>query len=86
MTPNPQCATPETTIIDALHMMHDGKFLHLPVVDKGKFCLLNCFHNFLCFCAEHIICFADGNPVACVDVLEITHAAISLVNIYLRYI
>ncbi|CAK8567983.1 unnamed protein product [Lathyrus sativus] len=56
MTPNPQSATPETTIIDALHMMHDGKFLHLPVVDK------------------------DGNVVACLDVLEITHAAISLVE------
>lgn len=56
MTPNPQCATLETTIIDALHMMHDGKFLHLPVVDK------------------------DGNVVACVDVLQITHAAISLVE------
>ncbi|MCH85766.1 CBS domain-containing protein CBSCBSPB3-like, partial [Trifolium medium] len=54
MTPNPQLATLETTIIDALHMMHDGKFLHLPVVDK------------------------DGNVVACVDVLQISHAAISL--------
>ncbi|GAU19544.1 hypothetical protein TSUD_303560 [Trifolium subterraneum] len=56
MTPNPQCASPETTIIDALHMMHDGKFLHLPVLDK------------------------DGNVVACVDVLHISHAAISLVE------
>ncbi|PNY11592.1 CBS domain-containing protein cbscbspb3-like [Trifolium pratense] len=56
MTPNPQLATLETTIIDALHMMHDGKFLHLPVVDK------------------------DGNVVACVDVLQISHAAISLVE------
>ncbi|KAK2391238.1 CBS domain-containing protein CBSCBSPB3 [Trifolium repens] len=56
MTPNPQCASLETTIIDALHMMHDGKFLHLPVVDK------------------------DGNVVACVDVLQISHAAISLVE------
>ncbi|XP_027339327.1 CBS domain-containing protein CBSCBSPB3-like isoform X5 [Abrus precatorius] len=56
MTPNPECASLETTILEALHLMHDGKFLHLPVVDR------------------------DGNVAACVDVLEITHAAISLVE------
>lgn len=54
MTPNPECGTMETTILDALHIMHDGKFLHLPVVDN------------------------DGNISACVDVLQITHAAISM--------
>ncbi|RZC59780.1 hypothetical protein C5167_007093 [Papaver somniferum] len=37
MTPNPECATVDTPIVDALHIMHDGKFLHLPVVDRdGK--------------------------------------------------
>ncbi|OVA11466.1 Phox/Bem1p [Macleaya cordata] len=56
MTPNPECATLETTILDALHIMHDGKFLHLPVVDR------------------------DGGVVACIDVLQITHAAISMVE------
>uniref|UniRef100_A0A1J3GJD6 CBS domain-containing protein CBSCBSPB3 n=1 Tax=Noccaea caerulescens TaxID=107243 RepID=A0A1J3GJD6_NOCCA len=56
MTPNPECASLETTILDALHTMHDGKFLHLPIVDK------------------------DGSPAACVDVLQITHAAISMVE------
>ncbi|KAK7358773.1 hypothetical protein VNO77_00712 [Canavalia gladiata] len=56
MTPNPDCASTETTILDALHMMHDGKFLHLPVIDK------------------------DGYVTACMDVLQITHAAISLVE------
>ncbi|XP_010530693.1 PREDICTED: CBS domain-containing protein CBSCBSPB3 [Tarenaya hassleriana] len=56
MTPNPECAALETTILDALHIMHDGKFLHLPVLDK------------------------DGSPAACVDVLQITHAAISMVE------
>lgn len=56
MTPNPECATVETTILDALHIMHDGKFLHLPVLDK------------------------DGTVAACVDVLQITHAAISMVE------
>ncbi|XP_042504193.1 CBS domain-containing protein CBSCBSPB1 isoform X1 [Macadamia integrifolia] len=34
MTPNPECATVDTPIVDALHRMHDGKFLHLPVVDR----------------------------------------------------
>lgn len=36
MTPNPECAVIDTAIVDALHTMHDGKFLHLPVVDRGK--------------------------------------------------
>ncbi|KAL4632731.1 CBS domain-containing protein CBSCBSPB3-like isoform X1 [Castanea sativa] len=56
MTPNPECATLETTILDALHIMHDGKFLHLPVLDK------------------------DGGVASCVDVLQITQAAISMVD------
>ncbi|XP_050206547.1 CBS domain-containing protein CBSCBSPB3 [Mercurialis annua] len=56
MTPNPECVTLETTILEALHIMHDGKFLHLPVMDK------------------------DGSATACVDVLQITHAAISMVD------
>ncbi|KAE9610147.1 putative PB1 domain, CBS domain-containing protein [Lupinus albus] len=34
MTPNPKCAIVDTPIVDALHTMHDGKFLHLPVVDR----------------------------------------------------
>ncbi|KAF7834112.1 CBS domain-containing protein CBSCBSPB3-like [Senna tora] len=56
MTPNPQCASLDTTIIEALHMMHEGKFLHLPVLDK------------------------DGNITTCLDVLQITQAAISMVE------
>ncbi|GLT30842.1 hypothetical protein SLA2020_056250 [Shorea laevis] len=56
MTPNPECATIDTPIVDALHIMHDGKFLHLPVVDK------------------------DGDIVAVVDVIHITHAAIATVG------
>lgn len=56
MTPNPECATLDTTILEALHIMHDGKFLHLPIVDR------------------------DGYAVACVDVLQITHAAISMAD------
>lgn len=34
MTPNPECAVIDTPIVDALHTMHDGKFLHLPVIDR----------------------------------------------------
>ncbi|KAJ8460980.1 hypothetical protein OPV22_033906 [Ensete ventricosum] len=34
MTANPECGTIDTPILDALHIMHDGKFLHLPVVDR----------------------------------------------------
>ncbi|KAF5940937.1 hypothetical protein HYC85_022104 [Camellia sinensis] len=56
MTPNPECATVDTPIVDALHIMHDGKFLHLPVLDK------------------------DRVAVAVVDVLHITHAAITTVG------
>ncbi|XP_057988583.1 CBS domain-containing protein CBSCBSPB1 isoform X2 [Hevea brasiliensis] len=56
MTPNPECATIDTPIVDALHTMHDGKFLHLPVVNR------------------------DGNIVAVVDVIHITHAAVATVG------
>ncbi|EEF51768.1 CBS domain-containing protein CBSCBSPB1 [Ricinus communis] len=56
MTPNPECATIDTPIVDALHTMHDGKFLHLPVLDR------------------------DGNVVAVVDVIHITHAAVATVG------
>lgn len=34
MTQNPECATIDTPIVEALHTMHNGKFLHLPVVDR----------------------------------------------------
>ncbi|CAL4972019.1 unnamed protein product [Urochloa decumbens] len=35
MTANPECATLDTSILDALHSMQDGKFLHIPVVGKN---------------------------------------------------
>ncbi|RCV37269.1 hypothetical protein SETIT_8G049500v2 [Setaria italica] len=56
MTAHPDCATLDTTILDALHIMHDGKFLHIPVLD------------------------GDGRVAACLDVLQLTHAAISMVE------
>ncbi|KAH7664076.1 PB1 domain-containing protein [Dioscorea alata] len=34
MTPDPECATIDTPIVDALHKMHEGRFLHLPVIDR----------------------------------------------------
>jgi CBS domain-containing protein len=34
MTPKPECVGLDTTLVDALHTMHDGKFLHLPVVNQ----------------------------------------------------
>ncbi|RYQ94302.1 hypothetical protein Ahy_B08g089189 isoform B [Arachis hypogaea] len=84
MTSNPEHASLETTILDALHMMHDGKFLHLPVVDKGKFAFSNAYIIsllfFLFFGIEYYLFFADGNIAACLDVLQITTAAISLVE------
>ncbi|KAF3337295.1 CBS domain-containing protein CBSCBSPB3 [Carex littledalei] len=54
MTPNPECATLETSILDTLHMMHNMKFLHIPVLDK------------------------EGHVAAIIDVLQLTHAAISM--------
>ncbi|KAG8053864.1 hypothetical protein GUJ93_ZPchr0001g31912 [Zizania palustris] len=56
MTTNPDCATLDTSILEALHSMQDGKFLHIPVVDK------------------------NGQIIACLDALQLTHAAISMVE------
>ncbi|KAJ3671441.1 hypothetical protein LUZ60_007520 [Juncus effusus] len=56
MTANPDCASVDTTILDALHIMHDGKFLHIPVLDR------------------------EGQVAACLDVLQLTHASISMVD------
>lgn len=36
MTQNPESTIVDTPIVEALHIMHEGKFLHLPVTDKGK--------------------------------------------------
>lgn len=80
MTPDPECATVETTILEALHIMRDGKFLHLPVVDKG----VQYFYIFF-FILKYIniILLADGCVASCLDVLQITHAAISMVIFFL---
>ncbi|URE38329.1 CBS domain-containing protein [Musa troglodytarum] len=58
MTANPKCVTLDTTILEALHIMHDGKFLHLPVLGRET----------------------DEHVVACLDVLQLAHAAISMVE------
>ncbi|KAI8070931.1 hypothetical protein BC940DRAFT_294780 [Gongronella butleri] len=36
MTPEPETALPETSILDALKKMHNGHFLNLPVVDADR--------------------------------------------------
>ena len=56
MTLDPECATVDTPILDALRTMQERKFLHLPVMDR------------------------DGSIVCIVDVIDITHAAISVVE------
>ncbi|KAF0893622.1 hypothetical protein E2562_028036 [Oryza meyeriana var. granulata] len=56
MTTSPDCATLDTSILEALHSMQDGKFLHIPVADK------------------------NGQIIACLDALQLTHAAISMVE------
>lgn len=56
MTANPDCATLDTSILDALHSMQDGKFLHIPVIGR------------------------NGQIIACLDALQLAHAAISMVE------
>jgi len=36
MTPDPDTVSPETTTIEALRLMQDGGYRHLPVVDAGR--------------------------------------------------
>lgn len=36
MTPSPKTLSPEMTAIDALRLMHDGGFRHIPITDQGK--------------------------------------------------
>ncbi|KAG6413184.1 hypothetical protein SASPL_125890 [Salvia splendens] len=56
MTANPECTVVDSSIVEALHSMHEGKYMHLLVVDK------------------------DGVLVTVIDVLNITHAAVTTVS------
>uniref|UniRef100_A0A0D9XSA3 CBS domain-containing protein n=1 Tax=Leersia perrieri TaxID=77586 RepID=A0A0D9XSA3_9ORYZ len=56
MTLDPECATMDMPILDALRTMQERKFLHLPVMDR------------------------DGSIVSILDVIDITHAAFSIVE------
>mmetsp|Transcript_29118 Transcript_29118/g.58488 ORF Transcript_29118/g.58488 Transcript_29118/m.58488 type:complete len:1958 (-) Transcript_29118:922-6795(-) len=49
MTPNPESVSPETTVLEALQIMHDNKFLTLPVCEEdggvvGLVDVLDCVH------------------------------------------
>jgi CBS domain-containing protein len=35
MTPTPDTAAPETTVLDALKLMNNGHYLNLPVIGRG---------------------------------------------------
>lgn len=35
MTPHPDVARPDTTVLEALRKMHAGRYLHLPIVDEN---------------------------------------------------
>lgn len=37
MTPDPEFATVDMPILDALRTMQERKFLHLPVMDRGAY-------------------------------------------------
>jgi CBS domain-containing protein len=36
MTRDPQTISPERPFVDALRMMHDGRFRHVPIVEDGR--------------------------------------------------
>ena len=36
MTPDPDCITPGKTAIEALRLMEEGRYRHLPIIDEGK--------------------------------------------------
>ena len=36
MTPNPQTITADRPLVHALHLMNDGGFRHMPVVENGR--------------------------------------------------
>uniref|UniRef100_A0A0D9VAL0 CBS domain-containing protein n=1 Tax=Leersia perrieri TaxID=77586 RepID=A0A0D9VAL0_9ORYZ len=80
MTTNPDCATFDTSILEALHSMQDGKFLHIPVADQSKYQILTTGKSFFLMFISNFIFLIDGQIVACLDALQLTHAAISMVE------
>lgn len=55
MTPNPDTVTPRQPAVDALRLMRDGGYRHLPVVDAGRVLGILSQRDFW------------GDEIACVD-------------------
>ena len=36
MTKDPDCVSPDMSVIDAMRMVHERRFRHLPLVDDGN--------------------------------------------------
>jgi CBS domain-containing protein len=47
MTPNPVTLTPDSRAIDALRVMSDGGFRHVPIVESGKIWGVVSRHDFM---------------------------------------
>lgn len=79
MTPNPECATVDTPIVDALHTMHDGKFLHLPVVDRGKSTFMSgdehmmIIYKYIC---DALFCYINWMQVSTMHVISFSDSLI----------
>jgi CBS domain-containing protein len=95
MTPDPEFATVDMPILDALRTMQERKFLHLPVMDRGayNFSGENRMHGLLekhtelitlaaasVVLTSNAIHLADGSIISIIDVIDIAHAAISIVR------
>lgn len=79
MTKNPGCGSVDTPIVEALQIMQNGKFLHLPVVDRGTWILGGGFlYIFIILKLNFLV---DMNIVSVVDVLAVTNAAIATVSL-----
>jgi CBS domain-containing protein len=97
MTPDPEFATVDMPILDALRTMQERKFLHLPVMDRGACnfsgrteCMTSWKNIYITelitlaaasvVLTSNAIHLADGSIISIIDVIDIAHAAISIVS------